>query len=433
MLKHHLKSILTCVYVIISFTVISGQNYISYLTGDTADVSVNPQGGTCLVGGAGESDDAMKWFLQRADGGDVLVLRASGSDGYNPYFYSQLGVTINSVETIVFNNALAANDSYVQQRVAEAEAIWFAGGNQWNYVSYWRNTAIDSLINDGLQNRNIVIGGTSAGMAILGDYYFSAQNGSVTSTTALNNPFASNVTIDSMDFLNIDFLENVVTDTHYDDPDRKGRHMVFLARMLHDYGVDARGIACDEYTAVCIDENGIAHAFGEYPQYDDNVYFLQVNCENINPTPETLVNGQPLDWNLGGKAVKVYTIKGKTDGSNTFNLNTWESGTGGEWKNWYVTNGTLNESVSTQMNCSVNTNPIDMSNQIKISPNPVSDFLAIETDISDFKKIQIFDVEGRLVKTTSELNIDISDLKKGSYIVEIQSDEKVGIVLFLKI
>ncbi|MGB1121862.1 MAG: cyanophycinase, partial [Saprospiraceae bacterium] len=170
-----MKSILTCVYVLISFTVISGQNYISYLTGDTADVSVNPQGGTCLVGGAGESDDAMKWFLQRADGGDVLVLRASGSDGYNPYFYSQLGVTINSVETIVFNNALAANDSYVQQRVAEAEAIWFAGGNQWNYVSYWRNTAIDSLINDGLQNRNIVIGGTSAGMAILGDYYFSAQ------------------------------------------------------------------------------------------------------------------------------------------------------------------------------------------------------------------------------------------------------------------
>ena len=85
------------------------------------------------------------------------------------------------------------------------------------------------------------------------------------------------------------------------------------------------------------------------------------------------------------------------------------------------------------MNCSVNANPINMSNQIKISPNPVSDFLAIETDISDIEKIQIFDVNGQLVKTTSKLNIDISDLKKGSYIVEIQSGEKVGIVLFLKI
>ena len=38
-------------------------------------------------------------------------------------------------------------------------------------------TAIDSLINAGIQNRNMAIGGTSAGMAILGGYYFSAQYG----------------------------------------------------------------------------------------------------------------------------------------------------------------------------------------------------------------------------------------------------------------
>lgn len=62
-----------------------------------------------------------------ADGGDILVLRASGSDGYNNYFYSQLGVTINSVETIVFNNGQAASNAYIQRRIDEAEAIWLAG------------------------------------------------------------------------------------------------------------------------------------------------------------------------------------------------------------------------------------------------------------------------------------------------------------------
>ena len=43
-----------------------------------------------MMGGATEDDNAMKWFLERANGGDVLILRASGSDGYNQYLYSQL-------------------------------------------------------------------------------------------------------------------------------------------------------------------------------------------------------------------------------------------------------------------------------------------------------------------------------------------------------
>ena len=49
---------------------------------------------------------------------------------------------------------------------------------------------------------------------------------------------------------------------------------------------------------------------------------------NNNPFPENCTINQPLNWNLGGNAVKVYTIKGNLSGSNSFDLNTWESGTG---------------------------------------------------------------------------------------------------------
>ena len=45
------------------------QDYVSYFTGDAADVTTSPQGGVCLMGGATENDEAMKWFLERADGG----------------------------------------------------------------------------------------------------------------------------------------------------------------------------------------------------------------------------------------------------------------------------------------------------------------------------------------------------------------------------
>ena len=141
------------------------------------------------MAGATEDDNAMTWFLQQANGGDVLVLRASGSDGYNNYMYSGLGVSVNSVETIVFNDSSASSEAYIHQKIQQAEAIWFAGGDQWDYISYWRNNAIESLINDAIFNRDIVVGGTSAGMAVQGSFYFSAQHGTVTSSTALSNPF----------------------------------------------------------------------------------------------------------------------------------------------------------------------------------------------------------------------------------------------------
>ena len=151
------------------------QSYTSYFTGNTNDTITSPLGGICLMGGATEDDNAMKWFLEQANGGDVLILRTSGSDGYNQYLYSQLGISVNSVESIVFNNPSASNQNYIHSKILQAEAIWFAGGNQWNYISYWRDTPIDSLIRHVLSTRNIVIGGTSAGMAILGEYYFSAE------------------------------------------------------------------------------------------------------------------------------------------------------------------------------------------------------------------------------------------------------------------
>ena len=61
------------------------------------------------MGGSGEDDNAMAWFLERVNGGDVLVLRCSGSDGYNNYLYSDLGVNVNSVETLVFTNPNAVD------------------------------------------------------------------------------------------------------------------------------------------------------------------------------------------------------------------------------------------------------------------------------------------------------------------------------------
>ena len=109
---------------------VSGQSYQSYFTGNPADAVTRPTGGICLMGGSTENDEAMRWFLRSANGGDVLVLRASGSDGYNEYLYSELGVPVNSVETVVFKDGSASREAYIHDKIENAEAIWIAGGRR---------------------------------------------------------------------------------------------------------------------------------------------------------------------------------------------------------------------------------------------------------------------------------------------------------------
>ncbi|MFZ4783904.1 MAG: T9SS type A sorting domain-containing protein [Flavobacteriales bacterium] len=426
-----MKKLTLFMFLLWAFTA-QAQNYVSYFTGNDLDVVTSPLGGVCLMGGATESDDAMKWFLERCDGGDVLVLRASGSDGYNDYLYSELGISVNSVETIVCNSPFAEDEEYIQEKISKAEAIWFAGGDQWNYITYWRNGPIEDLINEAISQRNIVIGGTSAGMAILGRYYFNAMNGTTTSSAALSNPFANTVTPDAESFLNVPTLSEVITDTHFDSPDRRGRLLTFIARIYTDEGVYAKGIACDEYTAVCVDENGLARVFGDYPNNDDNAYFIQVNCENSEMQPETCSSGQPLTWNRDGAALKVYRVKGTVEGTNTFDLTDWQTGNGGDWLHWSAENGVFTESVGTAIECS---NVGVLENALPdlrwtVFPNPCAeDILTIQSE-KTFFTLKIVDATGRNVLSekfspTVQYQVNVSVLAPGTYQISQESAEGI--------
>ncbi len=335
---------------LISSLCVCAQSYTSYFTGDSSDVQVEASYGVCLMGGGTEDDRAMQWFLQKANGGDVLVIRTSGSNGYNDYLYSELGIDVNSVETIVFNNASASNDDYVLEQIANAEAIWIAGGDQSVYMDYWKDNAVEDLLNNHINIKQGVIGGTSAGMAVLGGSYFSAENGTVYSAEALEDPYNPFMTLGYNDFITITWLNNTITDTHFSERNREGRLLTFLAKMHDNLGNRSFGIACDEYTAVCIDHNGLARVFGEWPDYDDYAFFVQMNCESTN-SPEMMQSGIPLTWNFNGEAAKVYKVGGTVDGSHYLELNNWQTGEGGEWQHWYADNGLFYEEAGTGPNC----------------------------------------------------------------------------------
>ena len=371
-----MKQFLLLVFIFVAFNS-SCQTFTSYFTGNTQDTLVAPKGGICLMGGASEHENAMKWFLTQANGGDILVLRASGSNGYNEYFYSQLGIQINSVETVVCLNQNSGNDSTIIEKINKAEAIWFAGGNQWNYVSFWRNTGVNIALNQAI-TRNCVMGGTSAGMAILGGHYFTAENGTVSSNIALSNPFNTLVSVSNAPFLSLPYLNNVITDTHYDNPDRRGRHAAFIAKQTQQTQLPIYGIACEEYVAVCVDTLGIAKIYGEYPSYDEQAYFIQVNCEIPNNFPETCQSSLPLTWNQGNQALKVFKANGTMQGTSTFDLNNWHNGTGGVWENWWVENGVLNTNTGSAPACLSSITDLDF----KYPTNPINKNSWVEWELS---------------------------------------------------
>jgi cyanophycinase len=280
------------------------------------------------MGGGTDVDAAFKWMISKSGGGDFVVIRSDNSTGYNSYIYKMGGV--NSVETLVIASISDANNTTISNKIKNAEALFIAGGDQANYVNFWKNTLVEDAINYLISVKYAPVGGTSAGCAILGTSYFAALNGTVTSADAMSNPYNTLVSLGHDDFISSPFLQNTITDQHFTQRGREGRLVTFMARMIKDKNKNPRGIASDEQTAVCVDEAGIAKVFGV-----NNAFFLQRTTEG----PETCLAGTPLTWNRNMQAVKVYKINGSGLGNGSFDLNNFTAASGGSWSFFYVNNG----------------------------------------------------------------------------------------------
>jgi len=230
-----------------------------FVTGNDADANVTALGGAILMGGSTDVDAAFQWASDRAAGGDLVVIRTTGSDGYNDYLYSDIG-GFDSVETMLVTTRALAEDPYVVSRVERAEVIFLAGGDQWTYIDNWNDTPLEDAIHAAV-GRGAIIGGTSAGLAVLGEIAFTAEIDTVTSAEALADPYDPLVTLDG--FLTLPMLAGVVTDSHFGARDRMGRLIAFHARAITDaLATSPIGIGVDEETALVIGASGAGSVLG---------------------------------------------------------------------------------------------------------------------------------------------------------------------------
>jgi cyanophycinase len=234
----------------------------AWLVGDPDDAAVTPGGpGLILMGGGEDVDKAFVWWAPRVAGGDVVVLRTSGSDGYNDYLFASFGA-VDSVETLLVDTPALADDPWVAQRVASAEGVFIAGGDQATYAALWRDTALSRALAAAWE-RGAVVGGTSAGCAMLGQLAFVAAGGTIDSREALADPYDPRVTLEA-GLLETAALRGVITDTHFRERDRMGRLVAFVARAWEDHlAAEPVGIGVDEATALVIDADGVGTVLGD--------------------------------------------------------------------------------------------------------------------------------------------------------------------------
>lgn len=281
--------------------------------GNKEDVQTKPVAGTAMMGGGKDLDDAFRWLCEKGNGGDFLVLRASGDDDYNSYVNGLCKA--NSVATLILPDQTSAKDPAVAEIIRKAEVIFISGGDQGHYIRAWKGTPVQDAINAHIAAR-LPIGGTSAGLAVQGEFVYGAlgdlpDDNDLASTDVLPNPYFPRVTL-VRDFLKIPHLENLLTDSHFAKRDRMGRTLGFLARIMQDgWSKSPREVAIDEKSAVLVEADGKGTVVGG----GKGAYFLRPTRK-----PDVCTKDQPLTF----RKINVYRVP--TGGH--FNLDSWK-GDGG--------------------------------------------------------------------------------------------------------
>ena len=235
-----------------------------YLLGDTAARTpgkVEP--GLLLMGGGDRNFDAIRWFMRKAGNGHIVVLRASQGGEIGEEFFNEVG-GIASVETFVFKDRESAYDPAVLAALKRADGIFLAGGDQSRYVRYWRGTPVAAAL-DAHVRAGKPLGGTSAGLAVQGEYFYGAMDGgSQTSPAALADPLGDGNTIET-GFLHLDALGGVITDTHFSERGRLGRLVAFVAKGEALADRPLIGLGVDEDAAVAVEGDGRARVYATAP------------------------------------------------------------------------------------------------------------------------------------------------------------------------
>jgi len=258
------------------------------------------QGYICAEGGGafgrgGWSEPIVAWMVEKGQKGRVVLLGAardarqdeSGpppgggadeprADALVERFKSAGAAGVTDLRI----DAASAREPAAARAIDEATIVFIRGGSQTRYVNDWRGTPVEASLR-ALFKRGGVIGGTSAGCAVLGEVIYDAQKGSLAAADILRDGRHERLTL-ATGFLEL--TPGVLFDTHFTERGRLPRLAVMLAAARADLKREVLGVGIDTRTALCISPDGTAEVMG-----DGSVTLLQLPAADARGAALTAV------------------------------------------------------------------------------------------------------------------------------------------------
>ncbi len=201
---------------------------------------VGPQNGSLvIVGGAMRDTSIVRRFIDLAGGTDahiVVIPTAGGAPEYDQSYgglqtFRRLGAD-NLTVVHTTDPAEADTDAFVRP-IEAASGVWFPGGRQWRLADSYLGTKTEEAL-WGVLERGGVIGGSSAGATIQGEYLARGDTG--TNTIMMGDHEEG-----------FGFLKNAAIDQHV-----LRRNRQFDLIEIIEARPELLGIGIDENTAIVV-------------------------------------------------------------------------------------------------------------------------------------------------------------------------------------
>jgi cyanophycinase len=233
-----------------------------------------PRGSLVIVGGGGLPPDVVKKFIDLAGGPDALivVLPTAQPDPLRPDaeagFLRKAGA--KNVVVIPGRKLEEVEDPKNLELVKKAGGLWFGGGRQWRFVDAYENTKMHDAFREVLK-RGGVIGGSSAGATIQGDYL------------CRGSPFNNTDIMCEGYERGLGFLPGVAIDQHF----AQRKRFADMTKLMDTYP-QFLGIGLDEGTAIVV-KGHVADVMGKG---EVHFYDRRRLVEKDKPDHESLKAGE---------------------------------------------------------------------------------------------------------------------------------------------
>lgn len=191
-----------------------------------------------IVGGGATPREAVDQFLSAAGGKDSPIVVVSNAFGDDPPEEQQVCGWLKDAGASNVKQMHARNQKDlspdIQSWLKSARGVWFTGGRQWRLVDAYLDTPIQALFHEVLR-RGGVIGGTSAGASIQGEFL------------VRGNPMGNQEMMSEGYERGFAFLPGVAIDQHFTQRDRFDDMAELKKARPH-----LVGIGIDEATALIV-------------------------------------------------------------------------------------------------------------------------------------------------------------------------------------